>query len=361
MAQKTPLYDYHLALGAKMTEFAGYLMPLQYAGIVQEHQAVRTAVGIFDLSHMGEILVTGVGAQDFLNYVTTNDVSKLTTGAIQYSLLTNEAGGVIDDILIYRVPEGFYLVVNAANKDKDYQWLLEHKPENAAVTDLSPSTALIAVQGPNALPVTEKALDYQLESMRYYAFADLLYKNEGIRVSRTGYTGEDGFEIYLPLYLASQLWEELLAVGKPYGIQPAGLGARDTLRLEMRMSLYGNELTESITPLEAGLSRFVDFDKGEFIGREALLNLKMAGIKQRLVGFILKEKGIPRHGYKIVNQDQEIGYVTSGTISPSTQQAVGMGYVKAEYAKAGTMIEIEIRSRRVPAEIVKGRFVTKKQ
>ena len=361
MAEKTPLYEKHVALGARMTEFAGFFMPLQYTGIVGEHQNVRTAVGVFDLSHMGEILVTGSKAQDFLNYVTTNDVSSLTPGAVQYNLLTNENGGVIDDILIYRVPEGFYLVVNAANKDKDFQWLSSHKLDETAVVDLSPSTALLAVQGPNALPVTEKVLEYELESMRYYSFADLLYHGERIRVSRTGYTGEDGFEIYLPPHLAPQLWEELLAVGKPYGIQPIGVGARDTLRLEMRMSLYGNELTEEITPLEAGLGKFVDFDKGDFIGREALLKQKAAGVKQKLVGFVLKERGIPRQGYKILKQGQPIGFVTSGSMSPSTQKAIGLGYVDSEHAKAGNIIEIEIRNQKVPAEIIKGRFVIKKK
>lgn len=360
MAVKTPLYEWHTSLGAKMTEFAGFMMPLQYTSITAEHQTVRTQVGIFDLTHMGEILVAGRQAEQFLNYVATNNVSNLTPGAIQYTLLTNENGGVIDDILVYRVPEGFYLVVNAANTEKDYQWLLHHAPEEAVVTNLSSETALIAVQGPDSLPVAEKALDTQLADLPYYHFVDQMYRGERIRVSRTGYTGEDGFEFYMPLHTAPLLWEELIAVGRPYGIQPVGLGARDTLRLEMRMPLYGNELTEDLTPLEAGLGRFVDFDKGDFIGRNALLEQKAAGVSRRLVGFVLKEKGIPRHGYSIVKEGKIIGHVTSGTLSPTLKIGIGMGYVDSPHAKVGSMIEIQIRGQTVPAEIVKGRFVTKK-
>ncbi|HHX01270.1 MAG TPA: glycine cleavage system aminomethyltransferase GcvT [Firmicutes bacterium] len=360
MAAKTPLYEHHVNLGAKMTEYAGFLMPLQYTSIVAEHQIVRSDVGLFDLTHMGEIFVTGTQAEQFLNYVTTNNVAKLTPGAIQYSFLTTETGGVIDDILIYRVPEGFYLVVNAANKEKDYQWLLSHAPEGATVTDLSPLTALLAVQGPNALPVTEKAVEAKFAEIPYYHFVDLPYRGERIRVSRTGYTGEDGFEIYMPLHIAPLLWEQLLAVGKPYGIQPIGLGARDTLRLEMRMPLYGNELTENDTPLHAGLGRFVDFDKGDFIGREALIEQKSAGVDRKLVGFVLKEKGIPRHGYNIIREGEIIGRVTSGTMSPITQKGIGLGYVDSVHAKIGSIIEIEIRRQMMPAEIIKGRFVTNK-
>lgn len=360
MALKTPLYEQHVSLGAKITEFAGFLMPLQYAGIVAEHHTVRTMVGIFDLTHMGEILVAGRQAEQFLNYITTNNVSNLMPGAIQYSLLTNANGGVIDDILVYRVPEGFYLVVNAANTAKDYQWLRQHAPEGVTITDLSAETALIAVQGPNSLPVAEKALDEGLDGVPYYHFTDLSYRGERIRVSRTGYTGEDGFEIYMPLQLAPLLWDELLEVGKPYGIQPIGLGARDTLRLEMRMALYGNELTDNDTPLEAGLARFVAFDKGEFIGREALLRQRAEGVNRKLVGFVMKEKGIPRHGYNIVKNGEIIGHVTSGTMSPTLQIGIGMGYVASAHAQAGSTIEIEIRRQMVPAEIIKGRFVTKK-
>ncbi|HKM17381.1 MAG: glycine cleavage system aminomethyltransferase GcvT [Firmicutes bacterium] len=360
MAAKTPLYDKHLSLSAKMVEFAGFLMPLQYTGIAAEHQTVRSRVGIFDLTHMGEILVSGPKAEEFLNYVTTNDVSKLISGAIQYSFLTNEAGGVIDDILIYRVPEGFYLVVNAANTAKDYQWLLSKAPGGVTVQDLSQSTALIAIQGPNALPVTEKALEAELAQLDYYHFRDLPYHGEQIRVSRTGYTGEDGFEVYLSPQLAPRLWDELIAVGLPYGIQPVGLGARDTLRLEMRMPLYGNELTEEESPLAAGLDRFVVFDKGDFIGRTALMEQETAGISLKLVGFVLRAKGIPRHGYNIIQGGRIIGRVTSGTMSPSLQKGIGLGYVDSAHAKAGSIIEIEIRRQRVPAEIIKGRFVTKK-
>jgi len=361
VAIKTPLYEQHLELGAKMTEFAGYLMPLQYSSIVSEHQVVRTTVGIFDLCHMGEILITGSGAQQFLNYLTTNNVANLVPGAIQYNLLTNASGGVVDDILVYRVPEGYYLVVNAANKDKDYQWLLAHATKDVHVQDLSEDTALVAVQGPNSIQVVEKIFNCSFADLRYYQFVDLMYNGMTVRISRTGYTGEDGFEIYMPLTAAVPLWRVLLTIGEPYQIQPIGLGARDTLRLEMRMSLYGHELTDATSPLEAGLERFVDFDKGEFLGREVLLKQKQEGIDRKLVGFVLKDRGISRHGYAITNGEKIIGHVTSGTISPSTGKSIGLGYVASEYAKVGKTIFIQIRQQQVPAQIIKGRFVSTKK
>lgn len=357
MSMHTPLYKKHLDLGAKMIEFFGYEMPLQYSGIMTEHKCVRSLAGVFDLSHMGEILIGGEGASKFLNYMTTNNVNNLKTGKVQYNLLTNESGGIIDDILIYRLPEAYYLVVNAANKDKDYQWLLEHVTDNAYVKDLSGETALIAVQGPYALKVTEKVLGQSVGHIKYYNFADVNYRGEKIRVSRTGYTGEDGFEIYHSPQLAGVLWDDIFAAGEPDQIKPIGLGARDTLRLEMRMPLYGNELTEETTPIQAGLSRVVDFEKGDFIGREHILKAKEAGTKQRLVGFELMKKGISRHGYEITDQKKKIGYVTSGSISPSTGKSIGLGYVNNEYAKTGAVIYIQIRKKQIPAKIVKGRFV----
>lgn len=357
MLVHTPLYKKHLALGAKMIDFFGYKMPLQYSGIMIEHKCVRNIAGVFDLSHMGEILVGGEGASEFLNYVTTNNVTSLKPGAIQYNLLTNDQGGIIDDILVYRLPEAYYLVVNAANKDKDYRWLLDHVTDDAYVKDLSPQTALIAVQGPYALRVVEKVLGQSVGNLRYYSFADLDYGGETIRVSRTGYTGEDGFEIYHSPQLAGVLWDDIFAAGQLYQIQPIGLGARDTLRLEMRMPLYGNELTEKTTPLQAGLSRVVDFAKGDFIGRDYILKEKAAGNKQKLIGFELLEKGISRHGYEITDQERRIGYVTSGSISPGTGKSIGLGYVNNEYAKTGEIIYISIRKQQIPAKIVKGRFV----
>lgn len=357
MAQQTPLYSRHLDSGAKMIDFFGYVMPVQYKGITHEHRCVRSSVGVFDLSHMGEIHISGKGADAYLNMVTTNNISSLKPGAIQYNLLTNENGGIIDDILIYREPEAYYLVVNASNKDKDYQWLLKQADKNTIVKDLSDETSLIAVQGRNAEAVVEQVFNHDFSQLKYYHFVDLPNRQATMRISRTGYTGEDGFEIYLDPQIAPQIWDKVLAAGESYQIQPIGLGARDTLRLEMRMPLYGNELTEEITPLEAGLSRVVDFTKSHFIGKEALLKQKEEGISKKLVGFELIDKGIVRHDYEIRSNESTIGYVTSGTISPITGKSIGLGYVDKQYAKVGRQILIKIRKKEVPAKIIKGRFV----
>lgn len=356
--KQTPLTEVHRSLGAKMVDFHGFAMPVQYTSVIEEHLTVRRAVGIFDLCHMGEFDLEGPGALEALSRLTTNDPAALKEGDIQYTMLTNEKGGIIDDILVYRTATGFFLVVNAANTAKDFSWINQHLSADVVLKDRSAELALIAVQGPKSQPVVEQVLAMSLGDMASYTFADTTYKGYPLRVSRTGYTGEDGFELYLPNEGAVELWQDLMAVGEPYGIAPIGLGARDTLRLEMRMPLYGNDIDETTTPLEAGLGRFVKFDKGDFMGREALLAQKEAGVGRRLVAFVLVDRGIPRQGYPIVNEaGEEIGRVTSGTLSPSLNKPIGTGYVPVEYAAPGTTVFVAVRGRHLKAEIIKGRFL----
>lgn len=356
--KQTPLTALHRQLGAKMIDFHGFEMPVQYTSVIEEHLTVRRAVGVFDLCHMGEFDLEGPGAVATLSRLTTNDPSGLKPGEIQYTMLTNPDGGIIDDILVYRTETGFFLVVNASNTEKDFNWINQHLLPDTTFTDRTPELALIAVQGPRSLPVVEQVLGMPLADVKSYTFIDTKYKGHWLRASRTGYTGEDGFELYLPNAGAQELWQHLLTAGEAEGIAPVGLGARDTLRLEMRMPLYGNDIDETTTPLEAGLSRFVKFDKEDFIGREALLKQKEAGLKRRLVGFTLLERGIPRQGYPVLNADgDEIGQVTSGTHSPSLNQAIGTGYVAVEAAAPGTEIYILVRQKRLKAQIIKGRFL----
>ncbi|MGI6149755.1 MAG: glycine cleavage system aminomethyltransferase GcvT [Firmicutes bacterium] len=356
--KQTPLTAVHRALGAKMVDFAGFEMPVQYAGVIEEHLTVRRAVGLFDLCHMGEFDLEGPGALAVLSKLTTNDPAALQEGDIQYTMLTKPDGGIIDDILVYRTATGFFLVVNAANTAKDFAWIKEHLTPDATLQDRSSELALLAVQGPKSLPVVEKVLGLSLADLGSYTFLDTTYKDLPLRISRTGYTGEDGFELYLPNAGAEPLWEDLMAAGGDYGIAPIGLGARDTLRLEMRMPLYGNDIDETTTPLEAGLGRFVKFDKGDFLGRDALLAQKEAGVPRRLVAFVMAQRGIPRHGYPLFDEaGDEIGHVTSGTLSPSLNQPIGTGYVKAELAAPGTTIFVGIRQKRLQAQIIKGRFL----
>lgn len=357
--KQTPLTNKHKALGARMVDYAGWEMPVQYAGLIEEHLTVRSKVGLFDLTHMGEFELTGPGALATLNSVTTNDPSSLAVGEIQYTCLTNEQGGIIDDILVYRTENGFLLVVNAANTAKDWDWIKGRLQPATELKDLTSDLALIAVQGPLSAPLVEETLGISVEDIKNYTFIETEYQGSPLLLSRTGYTGEDGFELYFPNAVAEQLWDDLMAKGQKYGVAPIGLGARDTLRLEMRMPLYGNDVWEETTPYEAGLGRFVKLDKGQFVGREVLQKQKEEGVGRRLIAFKMLEKGIPRQGYPLLNaEDEEIGVVTSGTHSPSLDQPIGMGYVKAEYAKAGTVITVQIRKRQAKAEIIKGRFLS---
>ena len=357
--KQTPLTAKHRSLGAKMVDYAGFEMPVQYTGVLEEHLTVRSKVGLFDLSHMGEFELTGPGALATVNSLTTNDASQLAVGEIQYTCLTTEQGGIIDDILVYRTKDGFLLVVNAANTAKDYAWIEKHLLPGTKLADRTGELALIAVQGPKSAPLVEEVFEISLADLKNYTFIETKFKGINILLSRTGYTGEDGFELYFPNALAEQLWDELTDHGEKYGVAPIGLGARDTLRLEMRMPLYGNDVSEEINPLEAGLGRFVKFDKGDFIGREALQRIREQGITRKLVAFTMLEKGIPRQGYSLLDQDgREIGVVTSGTHSPSLNKPIGMGYVEVDNSKPGTIIQVQIRKKPAQGEIIKGRFLS---
>ncbi len=356
--KSTPLTARHQALGAKMVDYAGFEMPVQYAGVLEEHNTVRSKVGIFDLTHMGEFELTGPGALNTVNHVTTNDASVLNEGEIHYTCLTKEDGGIIDDILVYRTSNGFWLVVNAANAAKDYAWIEKNLQPDTQLKDLSDELTLIAVQGPQSAPLVEEILGMSFADLKNYTFVELKYEGVDLLLSRTGYTGEDGFELYFPNILAEKLWDECMTRGEQYGVQPIGLGARDSLRLEARMPLYGNDIGEDTTPLEAGLTRFVKLDKGPFIGRDILVRQKEDGVQRRLVAFVMQDKGIPRQGYPLLNQDgEEIGKVTSGTHSPTLDYPIGMGYVDVAYAKADTEIQVQIRKKLAHAKIIKGRFL----
>lgn len=359
LVKQTPLSAKHRALGAKMVDYAGFEMPVQYTGVLEEHLTVRSKVGLFDLGHMGEFELTGPGALATVNLVTTNDASKLGVGEIQYTCLTTEQGGIIDDILVYRTNAGYFLVVNAANTPKDYAWIERHLLPGTKLVDRTAELALIAVQGPKSAPLVEEILGISLQSLKNYTFIELSYGGTNILLSRTGYTGEDGFELYFPNALAEQLWDELSVQGDKYGVAPIGLGARDTLRLEMRMPLYGNDVSAETNPLEAGLGRFVKFDKGEFIGREALQKIQEQGITRKLVAFTMLEKGIPRQGYPLLDlEGREIGVVTSGTHSPSLNKPIGMGYVEIASSKPGTVLQVQIRKKPAQGQIIKGRFLS---
>ncbi|MBS1525024.1 MAG: glycine cleavage system aminomethyltransferase GcvT [Bacteroidetes bacterium] len=356
--KNTALTQKHIELGAKMVPFAGYNMPVQYAGINAEHETVRKGVGVFDVSHMGEFILKGDKALDLIQRVTSNDASKLYDGKVQYSCLPNEDGGIVDDLLVYRIDEKTYmLVVNASNIEKDWNWISKYNTEGADMKDISDRTSLFAVQGPKAAEALQSLTDIDLGTMEYYTFKKGKFAGvDNVLVSATGYTGAGGFEIYLENSNAGQVWDAIFKAGEPYGIRPIGLGARDTLRLEMGFCLYGNDIDDTTSPLEAGLGWVTKFNK-EFTNSVALAQQKQEGLKRKLVGFEMIDRGIPRHDYEIVDADgNQIGRVTSGTQSPSLQKAIGMGYVKSEFAKEGTEIFIHIRDNKVKAKIVKPPF-----
>jgi aminomethyltransferase len=356
--KRTPLYEEHQRLGAKLVPFAGYAMPVQYGtGIVAEHQAVRKAAGLFDVSHMGEIEIRGADALQLVQLVTTNDASKLEVGAAQYAVICQEDGAAIDDCLIYRFPDHFLLVVNASNREEDLRWIQTYAPRfDVEVIDRSEETALIALQGPASEQIFQRLTTVPLGEIRYYHFVEGDVEGHPAIISRTGYTGEDGFELYIPNDAAVPLWRRLLEVGGDDGLIPCGLGARDSLRLEMGYILYGNDLDRNHTPLEAGLGWVVKLDKGDFLGKPALEAQKAAGVRQKLVAFRLKERAFPRHGYEVRYQGESAGEVTSGLLSPSLDQGVGLAYVAAEASKPGTEIEVVIRNRPTPAEVVRPPF-----
>jgi aminomethyltransferase len=356
--KRTPLYEEHQRAGAKIIPFAGWEMPVHYpTGIVAEHNLVRQAAGLFDVCHMGELEVRGPEALELVQYVTTNDASRLAIGQAQYSVICHEDGGAVDDCIVYRFPDHYMIVVNASNAEKDREWIRSHTGRfDATLTDRSDETGLIAIQGPQAEAVLQRLTSTRLGDIGYYHFVEGQVEGVDAVISRTGYTGEDGFELYVPAAETAKLWRRLLEAGAPEAVGPVGLGARDSLRLEMGYALYGNDLDDRRTPLEAGLGWVTKLDKGDFIGREALQQLKQQGIRERLVGFILKERGFPRHGYTVRFQGEEAGEVTSGIVSPSTGKGVGMAYVPAEAARPGTEIEIMIRDKSVPAEVVRPPF-----
>ena len=353
--KKTPFTDTHIALGAKMHEFAGYNMPIEYSGIIDEHLTVVNGVGVFDVSHMGEFWVKGPKALEFVQKVTTNDASKLEVGKIQYTCFPNEQGGIKDDFLLYHFePEKYMMVVNAANIEKDWEWCQKQNTMGAVIEDASAHTALLAVQGPKAKDTLQKITGTDLSAIPYYTFANGKVGGvDRVIISNTGYTGAGGFELYFYPEDGLKIWKALFEAGAEFGIKPIGLGARDTLRLEMGFCLYGNDLDETTTPLEAGLGWITKFTEGNsFIARELLEKQKAEGVARKLCGFTLMDKGIPRHGYEIVNAgDEPIGTVTSGTISPVLKAGIGLGYVKPEYAKAGTTIYIKVRNKNLKAEV----------
>jgi aminomethyltransferase len=357
---RTPLFAEHVALNAKIVPFAGYEMPVQYpAGITAEHQAVRNAAGLFDVSHMGEFIVRGERALEFVQHVTTNDASKIEVGQAQYSTLCNDDGFLLDDLLVYRFPDHCMLVVNGSNREKDWAWVSRFAGDfGVELEDRTDDIALLALQGPRAQAILARLTDHDLDSIRYYRFAEGTVDGIPMIISRTGYTGEDGFELYVGAEEAAALWRRLLEVGKEDGLLPTGLGCRDSLRLEMGYALYGNDLDEARTPLEAGLAWVTKLDKGEFVGRDALRRQKEEGVKVRLAGFKLRERGFPRHGYPVEYNGERSGEVTSGTMSPTLGYGVGLAYVPVAAAKPGTEIGIVIRDRAVPAEVMRPPFHT---
>jgi aminomethyltransferase len=351
--QKTPLNEVHRAAGAKMVDFGGWDMPVSYSGLVDEHNTVRTAVGLFDVSHMGEIEVRGPEALKLVDYVSTNAASKLKSGQAHYSGLLYESGGFVDDILVHKVRENeFFICVNASNQEKDFAHISAANKFDCDVEFAGPKYAQIAIQGPKAVGVAQKLTDSDLSGVKYYWFVDGTFAGYPARMARTGYTGEDGFEVYVDPEFAAAVWNAIMDAGQSAGIKPCGLGARNTLRLESKMALYGHEITDSITPLEADLSWIVKFDKGDFIGKAALQAQLEKGLTRKLVGFEMRGRGIGRDGYEVLLNGKPAGWVTSGSPAPTLCKNIGLCYLPIEHAKPGEKIEIVVRNQPVEAETV---------
>jgi len=360
--KQTPLNAVHRRMGAKMVPFGGWDMPVQYSGILEEHRAVRSAAGLFDVSHMGEVEFRGPAALEALQRLTSNDAARLQVGQVQYSALTTEVGTFVDDLTVYKFAADRYLVtVNASNIDKDVAWMRDHTQGIAEVRNLSDETALIAIQGPKAFQILQPLTPLDLSSLRYYWFAQGAVLGQDAVVSRTGYTGEDGFEVYLSPRYAPALWNALLEVGTPVGLLPCGLGARDTLRLEAKMALYGNDIDDRHTVLEADLGWILKLEKSEFIGKVALAGQKAAGIQRKLIGFEMIGRGIARAHYPIVKEGQPIGEVTSGGPAPWLNKNIGLGYVAVEHAAVGIEFEVMIRDNAVAARVVPTPFYKRKR
>lgn len=362
-ARQTPLYSTHLKYGGKIVEFGGWLLPVQYSGIIEEHRAVREKAGLFDVSHMGEVEVKGPDALAYLQRLVTNDVARIVDGQVQYTPMCYADGGTVDDLLIYRrSADDFLLVINAANIDKDWNWMQENRDGfNVELTNLSDETAELALQGPLAQTILNQLSDQPLDELKYYWFQEgIKVAGKPVLVSRTGYTGEDGFEIYCRPADAAFLWDKIIEIGGPLGLLPAGLGCRDTLRFEASLPLYGHELSASISPLEAGLTKFVNLEKGDFIGRDALAAQKDSGMKRKLCGFVVTGRGIARADYPVMFEGRPIGVVTTGSYAPTLDKNIGNALVESEFAKAGQQFDIEIRGKNVAAEVIARPFYKRK-
>jgi aminomethyltransferase len=361
MLKRTALFEEHQKLDGRLIDFGGWELPVQYSGVIDEHLACRTAAGLFDVSHMGEIHVEGSHAEGFLNYLVTNDVSKLSIGQAQYTVMCHASGGIVDDLVIYRRDrDRFLVVVNASNTDKDFKHMLQVKEQffqnkDFHLTNESTKYTQIALQGPKSAEILKKLTTTDLSLIKTYWFSEgkVCHDIPAI-LARTGYTGEDGFELYVPWNQGPEVWRALVEVGTSFGLKPCGLGARDTLRLEMKYPLYGNELTDETQPLEAGLGWVVKLNKGDFLGRDSILRAKEHGLQKQLIGFKLKGRGISRHGYPLFTSDgsTQIGEVTSGTQSPCSKEAIGIGYVSSHLSSIGTQITVDIRGTKIPAEVV---------
>ena len=359
MVQKTPIYQSHVDLGARMVEFAGWSMPIQYKGLREEHMSTRQNIGLFDVSHMGEIRISGERAEESVDWLTTNNVGRLENGQAQYTLLANESGGIVDDLIVYCVEKGqdYLLCVNAANIDKDFAWIEEHN-KGAKVSNESPFWGQIAVQGPKAMDLLADVFSAEVKNIPSFCFESSKWEGADCIIARTGYTGEDGCEIFISAEKANKLWLELMEKGEKYQIQPVGLGARDSLRTEMKYSLYGHEIDDDTNPYEAGLGWVVKPKHKDFLGKAKIMEAKEAGLKNKLIGFKMLDKGIPRQEYKVLSSnEEEIGRVTSGTMSPCLNEGIGIAYVLQEFAEEGTELLIQIRQRKLRAQVVKTPFV----
>lgn len=363
-AKKTPLYDEHVKLGGNVVEYAGWLLPIQYEGLVPEHEAVRNAVGLFDVSHMGEITVKGKDALAFVDSLMTNDITTIEDNQVIYTFMCYPHGGVVDDLLVYRYDnEYFYLVVNASNSDKDYSWMLENKGDyDVEIENISDTVGEVAIQGPLAEKTLQKLTDTDLSQIKFFRLQrDVLIDGVNCMVSRTGYTGEDGFEVYTDNEGIIKVWNSILEAGKEFGIKPTGLGCRDTLRFEASLPLYGHEMSEEINPLEAGFKYFVKLDKsGDFIGKEELNKQWTEGLKRKLAGFEMLGRGIPREGYEIFKDGVKIGHVTTGYMSPTLKKNIGNALINTEFTELGTEIDVMIRNKPVKAQIISKKFLKKK-
>ncbi len=359
--KKTKFYNIHKNVGAKLVEFAGYEMPIQYSSIIAEHKAVRNSVGVFDVSHMGEVFVSGEKALEFVQHITVNDASKLFSGRVQYSAMCYENGGIVDDLLVYNLSVNNYLlVINASNIEKDFKWMQDNNKFGVTLNNRSDDYSLLAVQGPNSKEVIEKFAGQNID-LEYYHFIETNVFGIDIIISRTGYTGELGYELYFVVdeIKAKVVWDKIFDIGKNFNIQPVGLAARDSLRLEMGYCLYGNDIDQSTNPLEAGLSWITKLKKGNFIGSDAIKNSKESGLKRKLVAMISDQKSFPRHGYDISINKNKIGHITSGTVSPVLDKPIALGYVDAEFQKEGTVVNWMIRDKEIPATVVKLPFIVK--